>query len=122
VIVHASIPADDTRHVAEVLAELWKGEAVPFPPVPGSWLAYPHDDGRVRDTADAEALRLPSADPDRAERRGGAGRRTSRGLARSTLPPRRAGEMGFDLIELWLENAFMLEVVTARCMQAMSPS
>ena len=23
------------------------------------------------------------------------------------------GEMGFDLIELWLENAFMLEVVTA---------
>ena len=44
-IFHVSIDADDPRHVAEVLAELWGGRAVPFPPVlKGSWVALAGDD------------------------------------------------------------------------------
>ena len=44
-LFHVSIEADDPRHVAEVVAELWGGVAAPFPPVtPGSWVALSGDD------------------------------------------------------------------------------
>ena len=42
-ILHASISAADPRHVAEVLAELWDGEALPFAPVAGAWIAMAGD-------------------------------------------------------------------------------
>src|ERR1043165_5241024 len=44
-IHHFSIGARDPRHVAEVLAELWQTRALPFPPVPGSYIVIA-DDGR----------------------------------------------------------------------------
>ena len=44
-LFHVSIEADDPRHVAEIVAELFGGEALPFPPVtPGSWIALSGDD------------------------------------------------------------------------------
>jgi hypothetical protein len=44
-LFHVSIEADDPRHVAEVVAELWGGAAAPFPPVtPGSWVALSGDE------------------------------------------------------------------------------
>jgi len=44
-LFHLSIEADDPRHVAHVLAEIWQGEALPFPPVGrGSWMAFANDD------------------------------------------------------------------------------
>ena len=44
-LFHVSIEVDDPRHVAEVVAELFGGEALPFPPVtPGSWIALAGDD------------------------------------------------------------------------------
>ncbi len=44
-LFHLSIDADDPRHVATVLAELWQGVAMPFPPVlTGSWVAFAGDD------------------------------------------------------------------------------
>ena len=44
-LFHVSIEADDPRHAAEVVAELFGGEALPFPPVtPGSWIALAGDD------------------------------------------------------------------------------
>jgi hypothetical protein len=44
-LFHVSIEADDPRHVAEIVAELWGGAAAPFPPVtPGSWIALAGDD------------------------------------------------------------------------------
>ena len=44
-LYHLSIEADDPRHVAEIVAELWGGAAAPFPPVtPGSWIALAGDD------------------------------------------------------------------------------
>lgn len=39
-IAHASLPADNPRRVAEVLAEIMGGEALPFPPGGESaWMA-----------------------------------------------------------------------------------
>lgn len=44
-LFHLSIDADRPEHVARVLAELWGGEAMPFPPViAGSWVAMAGDD------------------------------------------------------------------------------
>mgnify|MGYP000911120800 CR=1 FL=1 len=42
-ILHASVPADEPERVARVIAELWNGEAVPFPPVERTWMAIAHD-------------------------------------------------------------------------------
>jgi hypothetical protein len=44
-INHISIGANDPRHVANVIAELWGGYAMPFPPSPGGYVAFA-DDGR----------------------------------------------------------------------------
>lgn len=44
-LFHVSIEADDPRHVAEIIAEMWGGAAFPFPPVtPGSWAALAGDE------------------------------------------------------------------------------
>jgi hypothetical protein len=44
-LFHLSIEADDPRGVAEALAEIWGGAAVPFPPVGiGSWAAVACDE------------------------------------------------------------------------------
>jgi hypothetical protein len=44
-IHHLSIAARDPQRAATVIAELWKGEAFPFPPVAkGSWVAMAGDD------------------------------------------------------------------------------
>jgi hypothetical protein len=44
-LFHLSIEADDPRRVAEVIAELWGGEALPFPAViDGSWVALAGDE------------------------------------------------------------------------------
>ena len=43
-IFHASIPADDPERVAEVIAEIWGGEAFRFPPWPGAYVAIAGDD------------------------------------------------------------------------------
>ena len=32
-LFHLSLEADDPRHVAEIVAELWQGAAAPFPAV-----------------------------------------------------------------------------------------
>jgi hypothetical protein len=48
-IFHLSIGADDPQRTAEVLAEIWDGKAMPFPPVGvGSWMAFSGaDDGTM---------------------------------------------------------------------------
>ena len=44
-LFHLSIAAREPRHVANVIAELWGGAALPFPPVmEGSWIAIAGDD------------------------------------------------------------------------------
>ncbi len=44
-LFHLSIAADDPQHVAGFFAEIWGGEALPFPAViDGSWAALAGDD------------------------------------------------------------------------------
>lgn len=46
-IFHFSIAADDPKRTATMLAELWRGEAFPFPMLgKGSWVAHAGDDRR----------------------------------------------------------------------------
>lgn len=130
-IFHASIDADDPRRVAAVLAELWRGEALPFPPIgDGSLIVMAGDErnsaievlrrgtGLVPGEGDADAIgvatpgervvpfHLAIASPlsfeaveEIASREGWLCKR------------RRRGDL-FEVIELWLENRLMVEVLT----------
>jgi hypothetical protein len=126
-IIHVSIPADDPERVARVIAELWRGKAIPFV-APGMFVAKAEDD---RGTAievyprgleltpgpnEVSARRNPSPSPHSeahvnmlsplseseilaiAEREGWTARPCDRG-----------GE--FKLVELWLENKFQLQLM-----------
>jgi hypothetical protein len=44
-INHISIGVNNTEKVANILAELWDGYALPFPPAPDSYMVFA-DDGR----------------------------------------------------------------------------
>ena len=129
-LFHASLPADDTARVARVIAELWKGEVLPFPPFPDAYIVLAGDErrtvldvyprGREHVPADGEyAIRAnPTPSPhsevhlaigtvlaaqavlELARREGWLAQRSSRGGL-------------FDVIELWVENKFLLEVLTS---------
>jgi len=132
-IHHISIAAEDPRRVASVLAELWRGRAMPFPPVAvGSWVALAGDDrnslievypfGSELHPAegDADAAAVVNPQPSRftashaavaspleeaevfaiAQREGWVAKYRKRGGL-------------FGVIELWLENRQMIEVLTA---------
>ena len=133
-IFHASIPANEPERVARVIAELWKGQTVPFPPIPGTWMAFSGDArGSEIEVSPRNIAFIPGAneiayrdqpetpqhssahlliasvlDADEilaiAQREGWTARKCRRGAP---------GAMGFDLIEFWVENVFMLEVATA---------
>jgi hypothetical protein len=131
-IFHLSIDAGDPRHVATVLAELFGGEALPFPPVAeGSWVAmagdergttvevYPRGTGLMLADGDADAYGAPD--------RAGIHSATHFAMAtdlteqevlaiaeREGWPAkyRKRGGM-FGVIELWIEGARMVEVLTS---------
>ena len=42
-INHISIAVNDTKKVAGVLAELWNGTVIPFPPAPDSFMVLAND-------------------------------------------------------------------------------
>jgi hypothetical protein len=128
-LFHASIPAADTKRVSGVLAELWKGWSAPFPPFPGSHIAMAGDErgteievcpltqenligsvevetGRNDHANGRSACHLAIASPLEeqhilaiAAREGWTARRCDRGGC-------------FHVIEFWLENRFLVEVLT----------
>jgi hypothetical protein len=127
-IFHASIPADDPERVARVIAELWRGEYLPFI-FPQTFIVFANDDraseveigprghvlipanGQVGSQFNASSspysevhlnIATPLSLEDAlaiAEREGWAARLCDRG-----------GD--FTVIEFWLENKFMLELMT----------
>jgi len=133
-IFHASIPANEPERVARVIAELWKGEAVPFPPIARSWMAYAGDErGTEIEVCPRDLAFVPGpAELDYAAQPTTPQHGSMHLLIASVLSAdeilalaaragwtarkcRRGGPdpMGFDLIEFWVENVFMLEVATA---------
>ncbi|SAL24650.1 hypothetical protein [Caballeronia telluris] len=130
-IFHASIPARDPQRAASVLAELWGGFIAPFAVFPGSWIAVAGDErgtvievypaGRVLHPAGAEPGVLPAdAPPVRysafhlavatklpAEDVIAIGHREGWRAERCTR-----GNRFFDVIELWIDNATLIECLT----------
>lgn len=142
-LFHLSIEADDPRHVAEVLAELWGGEALPFPPViEGSWMAMAGDDRgtmievypRGTELIEGEdgALGRLNAYHDRVATHFAMATRydleTVLAVAeRENWPARQFMRGGglFGVIEIWVEGRQMIEVLTPRMqrdyLKAMTP-
>lgn len=128
-LFHASIPARDAEKVARILARVWQGEAMPFPPVPGAHVVFAPDE---------RATTLEIYPDDRTLEPSPDGVAIGRGEARqgyvgdhvaiaSPLSVQDllalAGEAGwhaqeasradiFHVVELWLENRYMVEVLT----------
>jgi len=128
-IAHASIPADNPKTAAQILAEMMGGEALRFPPGgPDSWMAW-SGDGKIeievvkRDhvlTYDAEQGNWMAREP--GDRRSEAhlaicvDRPATEIIAigqRAGWPVRHCERGGgvFNLTEVWVEGAFMLELL-----------
>ncbi|WP_426166219.1 hypothetical protein [Sandarakinorhabdus sp. DWP1-3-1] len=134
-IFHVSIAAGEPQRVAEVIAELWRGAALPVPPVAdGAWIAMAGD---ARNSA-IEIYRFGSvlvpADDDDGDRDArtvkdpvpsartathvaiatdlGADQVHAIGRREGWLTRYRMRGALFGVIEFWLENAVMIEVLT----------
>lgn len=129
-LFHLSIDARAPAHVAQVLAELWGGVALPFPPVTaGCWMAmagdadnsavevYPRGTCLVEAEGDADAYGVPGAE----------GRSATHFAMATPLDqdavfeiakregwPAKYRKRGgaFGVIELWIEGERMVEVLT----------
>jgi hypothetical protein len=130
-LFHVSIPADEPARVAAVIAELWRGECFPFPPFPGAFTAMAGDARASAVEVYPRTLALHPADgPGEVEaRRAEAPARHGACHAAIATPlaeaevhaiARREGWICrtlsrggvFRVVELWVENSVMLEVLT----------
>ncbi len=127
-LFHASIPANDPAGTAAALAELWGGEAMAFPPVPGAYIVFAGDErGTLLEVYPADVALVPgpvgavdtAADPTQP-----IGVHIAIGVPHDT--PRIleiAGRMGwtarecsrggfFGVVEVWIDDRFMIEALT----------
>ncbi len=131
-IHHMSFAARDPRGAAEAIAALWRGEAFPFPPVgEGSWVAISGDDrgttmevyraGTELHPADGDADGAPVVRPEapryvasHAAIASPLGEDEIKAIAaeRGWIAKYRKRGGIFGVIEFWVENSFMLEVMT----------
>lgn len=143
-LVHASMPADDPRLVAAVLADIMGGEAIPFPPGgPDAWMAW-SGDGAI------ELEVIPRGAPLRFEADQGNWRAGSPAVRETEVHfaisvgrsadevLRIAQDAGwkarhcdrgnglFDLVEVWVDGCFMIEFMdpaqTARYEEVVTPA
>lgn len=128
-IFHFSISADDPKRTATMLAELWLGEAFPFPMVgKGSWVAHAGDDRRStievypRDMAFYPSERAAEERYEPVSRNGPFHAAVATPLSIEDVEEigRRYGchtslcQRGpwFRVIEFWVDNNLMLEMMT----------
>jgi hypothetical protein len=136
-IHHLSLAARNPQRVAETIAALWRGTALPFPPVAtGSWVAmagdarsttievYPCGTEIVPGEGDADAgSRTNPSPPQYVASHAAIASPLSReeifalAAREGCLAKYRKRGGRFGVIEFWLEDSFMLEVMTAE-MQA----
>jgi hypothetical protein len=128
VIFHFSIAADDPKRTATMLAELWRGHAFYFPMVgKGSWVVHAGDDRRSTIEVYPRDLALYPADGQGEQRDEPVSRHgpfhaavaTPLGIDEVEEIGRRYGchtslcQRGpFRVIEFWVDNALMLEMLT----------
>jgi hypothetical protein len=127
-LIHASIPADDPKRVAEVLAEMMGGEALPFPPVENGWMAWSGDGsvdlevvprGHLLHRGEEEGAWLRISEPQRLSEVHLAisvdkpAAEIIAIAAKAGWPARicSRGNGFFELVEVWVEGVFMLEML-----------
>jgi len=128
-IHHLSIPAQDPRRVAAVFAELFGGVSIPFPPIPGGYLAVAMDShGTGVEVYPAETALKPGGPmgaglgrTDRPAQYGAVHFALSidREIDEIERIARREGwdchvcDRGgdFGVVEFWIENRFMVELL-----------
>jgi hypothetical protein len=131
---HISFPASDPYRVARVLAELTNGQYFEFPVTPGAYMVNFSDaHGSALEIIPADRVWLPGADEVEVGSAEPTGRCSGFHVAISVPVSReRIEEVGaregwlvracdrgpFQLIELWVENRFMIEMLTS----AMTPA
>jgi hypothetical protein len=128
VLFHASIPADDPAHVARVIADLWRGEVLAFPPFPGAFITLSGDERRTAlDVYPRGKEHVPAPTEYRVQTNPAPSPHSEVHLAIGTVLSadevlaiakkegwlaQRSSRGGlFDVIELWVENKFLLEVL-----------
>lgn len=129
-IHHISVAAKNPQHVAEVLAELWGGRSMPFPPVPGGHIVIV-DDGHgtaievsplgtelVPGTGDEEGQAVVNADasPFTATHAAlsvpASEDRIRQVAAREGWRCERFSRGGaFEVVEFWVENRLLIEML-----------
>jgi len=127
-LIHASIPADDPKFVAEVLAQMMGGEALPFPPAgPHGRMAWSGDGnvsleiiprGNLVHHGPEEGEWRPVSNPQRLTEVHlaiGVDRPAAEiiAIAEKAGWPARVCARGngfFELVEVWVESAFMIEM------------
>lgn len=133
-IFHFSISADNPKRTAKMLAELWRGEALPFPMLgKGSWIAHAGDDRRSsvevypRDMVLYRGDRFGDLRHESGPRNGPfhAAVATPLGIEEVEEIAARYGcftrvcQRGpwFRVIELWVDDCLMLEMLTPEMQQ-----
>lgn len=129
-IHHLSIPATDTRHVAEVLVGLLDGVLTDFGPYGSSYIAWAADDhGTAVEVYPVGTEMYPPDGPGQAQFRHNPGaspfvathatvsveRSVEEIQAIADREGWRAVQLSrgpHDVVELWIENAVMLELMT----------
>jgi hypothetical protein len=131
---HASMPAQNPEHVAKVIAELWRGVSFPFPPFPGAFIALAGDERgtEIEVVPVAQENVIGEAEVATRTNTGATGASACHFAIATPLTEsevialaKREGwhvmtcDRGgcFHVIEVWVENRFLLEVLTSE-MQA----
>jgi hypothetical protein len=133
-LFHVSVEADDPRQVAEALAQIWGGEAFPFPPVGmGSWVAIAGDQfgsmievyarGTVLHEGVKGAVGLPGFPRRYSATHFAMGSKLDSNEIIAIADQngwkashcRRADR--FDLIEIWIDGCLMIEVLSPAMQQ-----
>jgi hypothetical protein len=129
-LFHASIPADEPERVARVLAELWRGEVLPFPPFPQAFVVLAGDERRtVLDVYPRGHEHVPAPGEYAVRANAVPSPYSEVHLALGTVLAeeevlalaRREGWLAqrsdrrglFTVVEFWLENKFLLELLSA---------
>ncbi|MEJ0022723.1 MAG: hypothetical protein WDN76_04265 [Alphaproteobacteria bacterium] len=126
-IAHASIPADDPKFTAHVLAEILNGEAIRFPPGgPDAFMAW-SGDGKIEFEVVRRGRRITYDETQGNWEMGSTEERASEvhlavcvdrpeseiiAIARRAGWPARHCERGggiFSLVEVWVDGVFMIE-------------
>jgi hypothetical protein len=130
-IFHFSMDADQPERVAKALAWIWSCEAYPFPPVgKGSWIVIA-DDGRASaiEIYQRGVVLAPGAGAEPVQARScpapansathfavatqlGETEVCALGAAEGWRCVRQSRGGRFDVIELWIENRILIEVLT----------